>query len=294
MSYEKSIAMLDEETILAECGPMRLAIRAWQNSRPQIALCRQAAEASFAYLEAVAKHRAVLSDFPGNIKALPENELAQRMIESVRAIGDMDLTPMAAVAGTIADAVADWLFGRGLTKVVVDNGGDIAIRLAAGETATVGIRPRIDCLDISHIADLNDRRSSWGVTTSGRGGRSFTRGIASAVTVIAESASIADAAATAIANACFVEDSSIVQMKAEAPAQKQIIEQMDPNTDLKGLAVTIDVGPLSIAKKIEAVQTALSKADTFCRKECIVGALIVLEDVFVMTEGARELISPLN
>ena len=277
--------MLDEETILAECGPMRLAIRAWQNSRPQIALCRQAAEASFAYLEAVAKHRAVLSDFPGNIKALPENELAQRMIESVRAIGDMDLTPMAAVAGTIADAVADWLFGRGLTKVVVDNGGDIAIRLAAGETATVGIRPRIDCLDISHIADLNDRRSSWGVTTSGRGGRSFTRGIASAVTVIAESASIADAAATAIANACFVEDSSIVQMSAE---------QMDPNTDLKGLAVTIDVGPLSIAKKIEAVQTALSKADTFCRKECIVGALIVLEDVFVMTEGARELISPLN
>ena len=285
MSYEKSIAMLDEETILAECGPMRLAIRAWQNSRPQIALCRQAAEASFAYLEAVAKHRAVLSDFPGNIKALPENELAQRMIESVRAIGDMDLTPMAAVAGTIADAVADWLFGRGMTKVVVDNGGDIAIRLAAGETATVGIRPRIDCLDISHIADLNDRRSSWGVTTSGRGGRSFTRGIASAVTVIAESASIADAAATAIANACFVEDSSIVQMSAE---------QMDPNTDLKGLAVTIDVGPLSIAKKIEAVQTALSKADTFCRKECIVGALIVLEDVFVMTEGARELISPLN
>jgi ApbE superfamily uncharacterized protein (UPF0280 family) len=285
MSYEQSIALLDEETILAECGPMRLAIRAWQNSRPQIALCRQAAEASFAYLEAVAKHRSVLSGFPENIKALPENKLAQRMIESVRAIGDMDLTPMAAVAGTIADAVADWLFGRGLTKVVVDNGGDIAIRLAAGEAATVGIRPRIDCLDISHIADLNDRRSSWGVTTSGRGGRSFTRGIASAVTVIAESASIADAAATAIANACFVEDSSIVQMSAE---------QMDPNTDLKGLAVTIDVGPLSADKKIQALETALSKANALCRQECIVGALIALEDVFILTESARELISPSN
>jgi ApbE superfamily uncharacterized protein (UPF0280 family) len=285
MSCEQSIALLDEETILAEWGPMRLAIRAWQNSRPQIALCRQAAEASFAYLEAVAKHKAVLSDFPENIKALPENKLAQRMIESVRAIGDIDLTPMAAVAGTIADAVADWLFGRGMTKVVVDNGGDIAIRLAAGEAATVGIRPRIDCLDISHIADLNDRRSSWGVTTSGRGGRSFTRGIASAVTVIAESASIADAAATAIANACFVEDSSIVQMSAE---------QMDPNTDLKGLAVTIDVGPLSANKKIQALETALSKASALCRQECIVGALIALEGVFVLTESARELISPSN
>jgi hypothetical protein len=285
MSYEQSIALLDEETILAECGPMRLAIRAWQDNRPQIALCRQAAEASFAYLEAVAKHRVVLSDFVRNIRDLPENGLAQRMIESVRAIGDMDLTPMAAVAGTIADGVADWLFGRGPTKVVVDNGGDIAIRLAAGETATVGIRPQINGSDISHIAYLDERRLSWGVTTSGRGGRSFTRGIASAVTVIAENASIADAAATAIANACIVAASNIVQIPAE---------QIDPNTDLKGVAVTIDVGPLSVDKKIQAVQTALSKADILCRQKCIVGALIALEDVFVMTEGVRELISPSN
>ena len=225
MSYEQSIALLDEETVLAECGPMRLAIRAWQNGRPQIALCRQAAEVSFTYLEAVAKHKTVLSDFAQNIRALPRNALAQRMVESVRAIGDMDLTPMAAVAGTIADAVADWLFGRGLTKVMVDNGGDIAIRLAAGETATVGIRPQINRFDISHIARLDDRRSSWGVTTSGLGGRSFTRGIASAVTVLAASASVADAAATAIANACFVKDKNIRQ----APA-----EQIDPNTDLSG------------------------------------------------------------
>ena len=112
MSYEQSIALLDEETVLAECGPMRLAIRAWQNSRSQINLCRQAAEASFAYLEAVAANKTKLSGFAGNIKVLSENPLAQRMIESVRAIGDMDLTPMAAVAGTIADAAADWLFGR--------------------------------------------------------------------------------------------------------------------------------------------------------------------------------------
>ena len=285
MSYEQSITLLDEETILAECGPMRLAIRAWQNSRPQITLCRQAAEASFAYLEAVAKHKTVLSDFAGNIRSLPENALAQRMIESVRAIGDIDLTPMAAVAGTIADAVADWLFARGSTKILVDNGGDIAIRLAAGETATVGIRLQINCLDISHIALLDDRSSSWGVTTSGRGGRSFTRGIASAVTVIAQNASIADAAATAIANACFVKDSSIIQIPAE---------QLDPRTDLRGVNVTTEVGALSPDKKIEAVKMALTKADAFCRQEPIVGALIALEDVFVMTESVRELIAPSN
>ena len=285
MSYEQVIMQLDEETVLAECGPMRLAIRAWQNGKPQIDLCRQAAQGSFAYLEAVANHKTVLSDFTENIRVLPRNALAQRMVESARAIGDMDLTPMAAVAGTIADAVADWLCGHGPTKVVVDNGGDIAIRLAAGETAGVGIRPQINRFDISHIAWLDDRSSSWGVTTSGLGGRSFTRGIASAVTVIAETASIADAAATAIANACFVEDSSIVQIPAE---------QLDPNTDLKGVNVTVDVGALSSTKKIEAVKMALSKADALCRQKIITGALIALQDIFVMTQSVRELIAPSN
>ena len=285
MSYEQSIALLDEETVLAECGPMRLAIRAWQNDQPQTKLCRQAAAAAFSYLEAVAEHQAILSEPVAHIALLPENALAQRMIQSVKAIGADDLTPMAAVAGTIADAVADWLFGRGATKIIVANGGDIAIRLAAGQTATVGIRPQIDRLDISHMAHLDNRRSSWGVTTSGLGGRSFTRGIASAVTVIASNASLADAAATSIANACFVEDDSIIQIPAE---------QIDPNTDLKGVNVTVDVGFLKWDKRIQAVKTALSTADTLCRQGLIAGALIALEDVFIMTKHAEKLISPLN
>lgn len=285
MSYERFITLPDEETVLAECGPMRLAIRAWQNGAPQLALCRQAAEVSFGYLEAIAEQRTILALPVDQIVTVPDNDLAQRMIQSVKAVGDADLTPMAAVAGTIADAVADWLFGRGPAKVVVDNGGDIAIRMAAGQTATVGIRPHINSLDISHIAHLDARRFSWGVTTSGLGGRSFTRGIASAVTVIANDASIADAAATAIANACFVKDSSIAQIPAE---------QMDYNTDLKGIHVTVDVGPLSTGKKIQAVKTALSKANALCGQGCIVGALIALKEVFVMTESVRELISPSN
>ena len=276
MSYEQSITQLDAETVLAECGPMRLAIRAWQNGRPQIALCRQAAQASFAYLEAVAKHKTVLSDFAGNIKALPENDLAQRMIESVRAIGDIDLTPMAAVAGTLADAVADWLFIRGSSKVVVDNGGDIAIRLAAGETVTVGIRPQINRFDISHIAQLDDRRPSWGVTTSGLGGRSFTRGIASAVTVLAASASVADAAATAIANACFVRDKNIRQ----APA-----EQIDPNTDLAGKMVTISIGKLTGDKRKVAQINALQRAEDLVACGVIAGALIFQDSLFSMTSS---------
>jgi ApbE superfamily uncharacterized protein (UPF0280 family) len=285
MPYEQSIALVDEQTVLAECGPMRLAIRAWENGKAQIQICQQAAEQSFSYLEGVANHRAVLSGLAGKIHSLPQNELARRMIESVRAVGDPDLTPMAAVAGTIADYVADWLFDRGLTKVVVDNGGDISIRLAANETVAVGIRPNITSGDISHVINLNGHQPSWGVTTSGLGGRSFTRGIASAVTVVAENASIADAAATAIANACFVADSRIIQIPAE---------QIDPNTDLKGVSITVEVGKLSREKVVEAVQLARAKADRLCQQKLIDGALIALENVMVMTKRVEEFISPSN
>jgi ApbE superfamily uncharacterized protein (UPF0280 family) len=276
MSYEQSITLLDEETVLAECGPMRLAIRAWQNGGPQIDLCRQAAAVAFSYLEVIAEHRTILVLPVSQIETPLDNDLAQRMIQSVKAVGDADLTPMAAVAGTIAEAVADWLFDRGPAKVIVDNGGDIAIRLAAGQTARVGIRPHIDSLDISHIARLDDCRPTWGVTTSGFGGRSFTRGISSAVTVIADNASIADAASTAIANACFVRDPNIRQMPAE---------KIDPYTDLAGQLVTIRIGTLTRSKRQIAQANALQRAETLVAGGGIDGALICQNEFFAMTSS---------
>jgi ApbE superfamily uncharacterized protein (UPF0280 family) len=207
----------------------------------------------------------------------------RRMVGSVKAIGDDDLTPLAAVAGTIADAVADWLYERDATKVIVDNGGDIAVGLAAGETATVGIRPRINSPQISHVICLDAAHPAWGVTTSGMGGRSFTRGIASAVTVLAATASVADAAATAIANACSVEDDGIVQLPAE---------KIDPNSDLAGIHVTIQVAPLSSAKIRSATDNARHKADDLSQKGVISGAFIALENAIVITDGMQPYVSP--
>ena len=252
MSYEYNIVVIDEESVLVECGPMRLVIRAWNKKQPQIKLARQAAEESISYLERIARCRPLLSRPIAAIEDLPQDELALSMITSTRAIGDEDLTPMAAVAGTIADAAADWLFERGLTKVIVDNGGDIAIRLARGERATVGVRPNVGSRFISHVISLDSNRSAWGVTTSGMGGRSFTRGIASAVTVLAENASVADAAATAVANACYVEDKGVLQLAAE---------KIDPNSDLTGTLITTEVGPLSEEKRRRAIESAQEKTE---------------------------------
>jgi ApbE superfamily uncharacterized protein (UPF0280 family) len=285
MSYEQSIAFIDEESVLAECGPMRLVIRAWNKKQPQIMLARRAAEESFSYLERIARCRMILSRPIPEITDLPKDELALGMIASTRAIGDEDLTPMAAVAGTIADAVANWLFEREATRVIVDNGGDIAVRLAEGETVTVGVRPQVTSPSVSQVIHLDSGRSTWGVTTSGMGGRSFTRGIASAVTVLAADASTADAAATAVANACFVEDKGIIQLPAES---------IDPNSDLAGINVTTEVAPLSPDKISIALNTARRKAEYLSQKDVIIGAFITLDNVIVISKGMRPYVLPVK
>ena len=281
MSYEQSIASIDSESVLAECGPMRLVIRAWSGNKPQIDLIRQAAAKSFTYLERIAGLRSELSQPFREIKVKLQDDLALEMVNSVGIIGDHDLTPMAAVAGTIADAVANWLYEQGLTKVIVDNGGDIAVRLAEGETVTVGVRPQVISRHVSHVIYLDSGRSTWGVTTSGVGGRSLTRGIASAVTVLSTNASVADAAATAIANTCFVKDDRIIQLSAE---------KIDPASDLKDIPVTTEVGPLSSEKVLAAINSARQKADDLFQKGIIVGAFIALGGVYTMTDGIKRYI----
>lgn len=285
MAYEQSIIAIDDESVLVECGPMRLVIRAWKKGQPQIEVARGAAEESIGYLEQVARCRSVLIQLIPDIVSLQEEDLAAKMITAVEAVGDVDLTPMAAVAGTIADAVADWLVGQNMDRVIVDNGGDIALRLKAGETATVGIRPRLDNFQISHLLRLDGSQASWGVTTSGVGGRSLTRGIASAVTVLAANASVADAAATAIGNACFVADGNIIQ----APA-----ESLDPNTDLAGLSATIEVGELLPEKVLKAIESARQKAEMLSQQKIIRGAFIALQNVFAISDGLKPYISPVS
>lgn len=270
--FEKTIHRLQGGSLLAECGPMRLVISAFLGKLPQPDMAFRAAEESFIFLEAVARSRLR----PGR----PENPLVARMIESVSAVGDEDLTPMAAVAGTIADAVADFLFARGMTKVVVENGGDLSVRLQGDASVTVGIRPNLNAQEISHVITLDPGRSAWGVATSGLGGRSLTRGVASAATVVAETASLADAAATAVANASFVEDHQVIRRPAE---------KMDPYTDIPGLPVTVKAGPLSETKRSLALGQAIHRAEALISRNVILGAFVAVQGKEAMTDGMKRL-----
>ncbi|MFO7740164.1 MAG: hypothetical protein R6V46_16915 [Desulfatiglandaceae bacterium] len=278
-TYQRAIEMLPDGAVMAECGPMRLVISAAVGKVTQRETAVQAAETSFTYLERIARLRGVLSRRMDEIPKDLEDSLGLQMVRSVLAVGDEDLTPMAAVAGTIADAVADYLFARGMSKVVVDNGGDVAVRLRRGASVRVGIRPEVGRQDITVVIALDSRSGSWGVTTSGFGGRSLTRGVASAVTVIARSASVADAASTAIANASFVTDDGVIQRRAE---------EIEPETDLVGLPVTVKVAQLAQEKKIRAVSNAIKRAEALIDKDIIFGAFVAVQGEVAMTRFFRD------
>ena len=278
MAYQTNIQWMHGGRILAECGPMRLTISAWVGRVPQKDLCIQAAKESFHLLETIAGHRQDLSrryeSIPQDLKDFP----VRKMVRSALAV-DLDLTPMAAVAGTIADCVLVFLVKRGMTKAIVNNGGDVALRTGTEVNVHVGLRPEATRTGLTSTMTLGDERPVWGVATSGLEGRSLSRGVASAATVIAGSASIADAAATAIANASYVQDTSVVQRPAG---------ELDAQSDIPDTLVTVQAGPLSEATKDQALAQAMAKAESLIHRGLIFGACVVVDGKAAMTDFVRQ------
>jgi len=191
------------------------------------------------------------------------------------------VTPMAAVAGAVADEVlAALVLGRRLSKAIVNDGGDIAIHLAPGAMLATGIVADIAAPALDAISKVPAASPVRGIATSGWRGRSQSLGIADAVTVLAHSAAAADAAATLIANAVNVDHPSIRRVPARA---------LREDSDLGGRLVTVDVPPLPPA----AIDTALT-AGAVCAERMradglIDAALLVLQGRARGVHGADDL-----
>jgi ApbE superfamily uncharacterized protein (UPF0280 family) len=172
----------------------------------------------------------------GDARPLPQGPVARRMADAAWAHRAIYITPMAAVAGAVADEIlAAITRGRALDKAYVNNGGDIAVHLAPGHELRAGIVADLLAPQLSGFATLRHERPVRGIATSGCGGRSFSLGIADSATVLAMTAAAADAAATVIANAVNADHPSV---------QRQPARELDPDSDLLDLAVTVSVGPL--------------------------------------------------
>src|SRR3546814_1359590 len=84
-----------------------------------------------------------------------------------------------------------------LKRAYVNDGGDIALHLALGESLACGMVAEIPDPRLNGRAVIAAETPIRGIATSGRatlgqGGRSFSLGIADAVTVFAHSAAAAD------------------------------------------------------------------------------------------------------
>jgi ApbE superfamily uncharacterized protein (UPF0280 family) len=182
------------------------------------------------------------------------------------------ITPMAAVAGAVADHVlAAMLDGRTLAKAYVNDGGDIALHLAPGESLRAGLVGDVRHPALDGIAAIDHASPVRGIATSGWRGRSFSLGIADAATVLARSAAEADAAATLVANAVDVDDPAVRRAPARA---------LDPDSDLGRRLVTVEVGALAPDAIAAALDRGAAKARQLRRAGRIISAVLLLGGEF--------------
>ncbi|QTL02869.1 UPF0280 family protein [Aquabacter sp. L1I39] len=249
-----------------------------------------------AYAAAAARFAGLLDELCAELPALrapaaPEasplqGAIARRMWEAVRPFaGAHFITPMAAVAGAVAQEVLSALVRSGLTRAYVNNGGDIALHLEAGATFTVGLVDRPDRPRIVGTAVLDARDPVRGVATSGWRGRSFSLGIADAVTVLAATASRADAAATIIANA--------VDLPGHPGILRVPASHLQPDNDLGDRLVTRAVPELSSAERARALEAGLARAQDLVRRGLIQAAALHLQGETASTGPQLNLNAPL-
>lgn len=255
--------------VYLDYGPMQMTISAYAKGHPvHLNELQQAGEYAQELLAQVAANL-VLAKLPHGqirkVEALPP--ILRNMVEAVQMTGDPSLTSMAAVAGSLADAVADYLAARGATKVLVNNGGDIALRLAAGESTKVGIASEINAPTFTHILSVDYTSQIRGITTSGLGGRSFTKGIATAAVALGANSRLADACATLIGNHTYSPDPEIIQVLAE---------EIDPDTDIAGHLVTSKVGRLEASTQQKALSNGMAKARELIEQKVIIGAVVFI------------------
>jgi len=212
--------------------------------------------------------------------------IARRMWEACAPFRAGFITPMAAVAGAVAQELIACYHRPGIERAWINNGGDIALHLAPGQSARVGLfadLARFDLRDLAPIAtdgqfELRAEQPVRGVATSGWRGRSFSLGIADSVTVLAATAAQADAAATVIANAVDVADAAI---------QRRPASECKDDSDLGDIPVTVAVGPLAPAQVHRALDAGAERAAALQR-------LGLVASVALVCQGQWRVVQPLS
>lgn len=291
MMRQPQIALLgDGRRLHLQDGPIDLIVEANGTE----------AEIRAAYQAAVDRFTGLLDELCGELTELRKaaepghsalrGAVAMRMYQAVEPFaGDVFITPMAAVAGAVADEILGTMLSAApLTRAYVNNGGDIALHLTDDASFAVGVMDRPDAVGVMRTMTIRADDAVCGVATSGRHGRSFSLGIADAVTVLARTAAQADAAATVIANAVDLPGHSAI---IRCPAN-----DLQPDSDLGDLRVTRDIGVLNDAEIARALEAGAARAQALLVASRIEGAVLQLGGALciVGTRGLDAAPSPLH
>jgi uncharacterized protein len=252
-------------------GPIDLVIEAFAGS----------AEIKAAYDAAIFRFQTVLDELCSELSLLrmpagpdtpmPKGTIARRMAAAVSLYAERTfITPMAAVAGAVAEEILEAMTSAAkLSKAYVNDGGDIALHLAPGEGFVVGMIDRPDRPSLFGTAILGSGDPVRGIATSGWHGRSFSLGIADAVTVLARHAAMADAAATVIANA--------VDLPGHPKVDRLSARSIAPDSDLGDRLVTRFVGELSAEDIMSALNQGGAVAEQVRSEGLIHSAALLLQ-----------------
>ncbi len=239
-------------------GPIDMIVEAWGD----------AACVETGYANAIRCFESLLEtlveELPGLRSTVPvplHGRVARRMAAAVAPFRPAVITPMAAVAGAGAEVLLDALVAEGgIDRAYVNNGGDIALHLGQGQRLTAAIAARPGLPDRVTVRAEDPVR---GIATSGWRGRSQSLGIADAVTVLAPTAAMADAATTMIANA------------VDLPGHPAVIRRpacdLKADSDLGDLPVTVAVSALTMVEAARALDHGLSFARA-CRQRGLITA----------------------
>lgn len=269
MNGPQAALLADGRRLHLNHGPIDLIVEAFG----------EAAEVRAAYHQATKRFRTVLTELVDELPALRsaaasrprdlQGSTARRMEVAVSTFAaDNFITPMAAVAGSVADEMlAAMIAERTLDKAYVNNGGDSVLFLAAGQSMRFAIAGTGKGL--ADRIEIRAADPARGVATSGWRGRSFSLGIADAVTVLARSGAAADAAATIIANA--------VDLPGHPAIRREPARSLAPDSDLGDRLVTTAVGMLSEADVAEALERGQAEAEKLRRRGLVEAVALFLD-----------------
>jgi uncharacterized protein len=251
-------------------GPIDIIARAWGSEAEINAAYGQASSRFIGVLEEIVADLAVLRRPLDDATPLVRGAVPRRMVAAALPFADRFVTPMAAVAGAVADEVlAAMTAGRDLERAYVNDGGDIAIHLTPGHSLKTGIVDNQDHPHIDADAELTASLGVGGLATSGWRGRSLSFGIADAVTAFARNAATADVAATLIAGAVDADDAAIERRPASA---------LRDDTDLGDRPVTVAVSPLEESSIVTAMNAGVTLAKDYRARGLITHAYLALQN----------------